>query len=89
MKKKGLLIIVFSFLALIAFSKQKGATISFEKDIHDFGKIKEDGGTVEYSFSFTNTGSEPLIITNVRTTCGCTSPTWTQKPVMPDRKSVV
>ncbi len=89
MKKKGLLIIVFSFFAFIAFSQQKGATISFEKDIHDFGKIKEDGGAVEYSFTFTNTGSEPLVITNVRTTCGCTSPTWTQKPVMPGEKGFV
>ncbi|MFO7826986.1 MAG: DUF1573 domain-containing protein [Bacteroidales bacterium] len=89
MKKKSLLIIVFSFFAFIAFSQQKGATISFEKDIHDFGKIKEDGGAVEYSFTFTNTGSEPLVITNVRTTCGCTSPTWTQKPVMPGEKGFV
>lgn len=89
MKKQGILIILFSVLAVFAFAQQRGAKISFEKDIHDFGKIKEDGGTVEYEFIFTNTGSEPLVITNVRATCGCTSPTWTQKPVMPGQKGFV
>lgn len=89
MKNKGLLIIVFSLLTVFAFAQQRGAKISFEKDIHDFGKIKEDGGTVEYEFNFTNTGSEPLVITNVRATCGCTSPTWTQKPVLPGQKGFV
>lgn len=89
MKNKGLLIIVLSLFTLFAFAQQKGANISFEKGTHDFGKIKEDGGTVEYEFVYTNTGSEPLIITNVRATCGCTTPTWTQKPVMPGEKGFV
>lgn len=88
--KKIVLTIISAFI-LIAFTnaQQKGAHISFEKEIHDFGKIKEDGGKVEYKFMFTNTGDAPLIITNVKASCGCTSPTWTEKPVMPGQKGYV
>ncbi|MEE4198747.1 MAG: DUF1573 domain-containing protein [Bacteroidales bacterium] len=89
MKKSGLLFLIFSLFTVFAIGQQRGAKISFEKDVHDFGKIKEEGGTVEYEFKFTNTGDEPLVITNVRTTCGCTSPTWTQKPVLPGQKGFV
>ena len=86
--------IIFSLLSVLVFisfvtAQQKGANISFEKEIHDFGKIKEDGGKVEYIFTFTNTGDAPLIITKVKASCGCTSPTWTEKPVMPGQKGFV
>ncbi|MDK2979285.1 MAG: hypothetical protein PWP52_1999 [Bacteroidales bacterium] len=89
MKKRGFFILIFSLITVFAFAQQRGAKISFEKDIHDFGKIKEDEGMVAYEFIFTNTGNEPLVITNVRATCGCTTPTWTQKPVMPGEKGFV
>ncbi|MDY6801045.1 MAG: DUF1573 domain-containing protein [Bacteroidota bacterium] len=89
MKKRGFFILIFSLVTVFAFAQQRGAKISFKKDVHDFGKIKEDGGTVAYEFTFTNTGNEPLVITNVRATCGCTTPTWTQKPVMPGEKGFV
>ncbi|HKL09739.1 MAG TPA: DUF1573 domain-containing protein [Bacteroidales bacterium] len=89
MKKRGLFILFFCLITVFTFGQQRGASISFEKDVHDFGKIKEDGGSVEYEFMFTNTGSEPLVITNVRATCGCTTPTWTQKPLMPGEKGFV
>ena len=89
MKKRTFLIFIFSLLSMFAIAQQRGAKISFEKNAHDFGKIKEDGGVVEYKFTFTNTGNEPLVITNVRATCGCTTPTWTQEPVMPGNKGFV
>ncbi len=89
MKKSGFFILFFCLITVFTFGQQQGAKISFEKDLHDFGKIKEDGGTVEYEFTFTNTGNEPLVITNVRATCGCTTPTWTKKPVMPGEKGFV
>ena len=79
------MLFVFSTLS----AQQKGAFISFEKETHDFGKIQESDGKVEYKFEFTNTGSSPLIITNVKASCGCTSPTWTQQPIMPGTKGFV
>lgn len=60
-----------------------GAALSWEKTIFDFGDIPQ-GGKVEYTFKFTNVGSEPLMITNVTTQCGCAAPRgWPRDPVEP------
>ncbi len=61
----------------------------FETEKHDFGKIKEKGGKVEFTFSFTNMGSEPLIINDVKSSCGCTTPSWSKKPVAPGTKGFI
>ena len=61
-------------------SKENLPEFSFESDAYDFGKI-EQGDKVNHTFSFTNTGKSPLIISNIKTTCGCTTPTWTKEPV--------
>lgn len=50
-------------------------TIQFEKIEHDFGKIFDDK-PVDVEFKFKNSGGGPLIITNVQTSCGCTTPDW-------------
>jgi hypothetical protein len=88
---KRLFISIVFVLISISFlnAQQIGAFISFEKETHDFGKIKEGDGKVEYKFLFTNTGSSPLIINSVKASCGCTSPTWTEKPIMPGQDGYV
>lgn len=63
--------------------------ISFEKNIHDFGKFKEADGKVTYKFDFVNTGGRDLIIQNVSASCGCTAPRWTREPVPPGGKGFV
>ncbi len=60
----------------------------FEKETHDFGTVKE-GEMATYEFVFTNTGKEPLIITNVAASCGCTTPTWTREPVKPGEQGKI
>lgn len=57
-------------------------TIEFEETTYDFGFI-ETGGIVSKVFTFTNTGDEPLVITNAKGSCGCTVPEWPQEPIMP------
>ncbi len=61
-------------------SGQKKAYIDFDNTEYDLGTIafRSDG---ECRFVFTNTGEEPLILSNVRSTCGCTVPDWPGKPV--------
>ncbi|APS40440.1 MULTISPECIES: DUF1573 domain-containing protein [Salegentibacter] len=56
--------------------------MEFEKSEHDFGNIPK-GENVEHTFTFTNTGQAPLVITNAKSTCGCTVPTWTKEPIQP------
>ena len=89
MKKYLLLIVVLGFAAA-GFAQQqpaqKGPVITFEKKTHDFGDIVQ-GDKVEETFHFANTGTEPLIITNVLLTCGCTVPKgWPRDPIMPGGK---
>lgn len=57
-------------------------TIEYESLIHDFGEIKE-GDMVKYSFKFKNTGSEPLVISDAKGSCGCTVPDWPREPIAP------
>jgi hypothetical protein len=65
-----------------------GAKMKFEKESHDFGKIKT-GDTVSFDFKFTNTGSLPLIITDGYASCGCTRPTWPKTPVKPGEAGII
>ncbi|MEH0158101.1 DUF1573 domain-containing protein [Limibacter armeniacum] len=58
------------------------AAIEFEEKLYDFGDIQQ-GDVVEHIFKFTNSGSIPLQITNVKTTCGCTAPEWPKEAVAP------
>lgn len=65
-----------------------GAEITFEKETHQFGNVKQHSD-VSTEFSFTNTGTEPLVISNVKPTCGCTVPTWPREPILPGKKAVI
>lgn len=57
-------------------------SIKFEDTTYDFGKIKQDSENKKI-FTFTNTGSEPLIIENAKGSCGCTVPNYPKEPVPP------
>lgn len=62
--------------------------IKFEKVVHDYGEIEQHGdGKCE--FKFTNTGKEPLILSNVRSSCGCTVPVWPRQPILPGQSDVI
>lgn len=62
---------------------KKLPVMTFEKTEHDFGSIVQ-GTPVETSFKFTNTGDAPLIITNAKSTCGCTIPEYPKdEPIAP------
>jgi hypothetical protein len=63
--------------------------LQFIEETHDFGRIKETDGPAEFKFEFTNTSQEPITITNVRASCGCTTPGWTKVPVMPGKTGYV
>lgn len=58
------------------------AVLTFTADTYDFGSIPQ-GTPVNHVFSFKNTGTEPLVITSVTASCGCTTPEWPREPVRP------
>lgn len=86
---KLFLALVFTFLGSYAFGQQERAQAAFEEEIHNFGEIKEDGGKVTHTFKFKNSGGQPLIVHNVRASCGCTSPDWTRQPIQPGKEGFV
>ena len=65
-----------------------GAKIRFEKMEHQYGTIQK-GGNGDCQFTFWNDGNEPLILQTVKASCGCTTPKYTQKPVMPGESGVI
>ena len=87
---KSILLFVFaSVLSLGLFAQQSGPTISWTKTVHDFGIFEEEAGLQTYKFEFVNTGNEPLYITNVRASCGCTATDYSKEPLKPGEKGFV
>tara|TARA_Y100000994_G_scaffold205785_1_gene177690 strand:- start:1963 stop:2463 length:501 start_codon:yes stop_codon:yes gene_type:complete len=50
--------------------------------VWNFGTIQQ-GDSPEFSFTFKNTGNEPMIISNAKGSCGCTVPQWPKEPIAP------
>jgi len=67
----------------------QGPGIVFTNLSYDFGQVKEEDGPVSTVFEFTNNGTEPLILSEVHASCGCTTPDWTKEPVAPGAKGFV
>ena len=69
-------------------SNSPKTTIKFDEDKFDFGELTE-GDVVHHTFSFTNTGTNPLIITNAVGSCGCTVPTYPKEPIAAGGKGII
>lgn len=83
---------MFSFL-LVNLSAQEieqnnnselppATTLTIEQSIYDFGKVDE-GQIVTHVYTFSNTGDQPLILSDVKGSCGCTVPQWPREPLLP------
>ncbi len=73
----------------IAKQKIEGPQFKFEGgDTHDFGVVKR-GPVAMHKFEFTNVGNQPIIITNVTPSCGCTNVDWNKSPVLPGQKGFI
>lgn len=69
-------------------ANQKLTRMSFGQYLHDFGTIKQNS-TNTYAFKFTNTGDEPLLITNAVGSCGCTVPNYPKEPIAPGKSATI
>lgn len=85
MKKLAVLILV----AFVGFTTQaQQAEIQFKEDTIDYGTISKGADGVR-TFHFTNTGDAPLIITDVKSSCGCTVPKKPNGPIAPGESSSI
>jgi hypothetical protein len=62
--------------------------MKFDSLTHDYGTIMEDANG-DCEFKFKNIGEEPLIITSVTSSCGCTTPYWCKEPILPGKTDVI
>jgi hypothetical protein len=95
MKRFGALILTILLTTPFAFSQEKKGKedMVFDKTVngvtaHDFGSIVF-GANGKVNFDFTNKGTKDLVITDVKSSCGCTVPTWTKEPIKPGKKGTI
>ena len=74
------------FIAFAVIAMAQKPVIKFDKTTHDFGTMLEADGRVTTVFEFTNEGATPLVVSKVRASCGCTTPSWTKTPIEPGQK---
>lgn len=95
--KKFFLLSLFVSMALTVLNAQEvkpqeppmdGPKVTFTEQEHDYGTVKK-GGDGNCEFVFTNEGNEPLILSNVKASCGCTTPSWTKEPIMPGKTGTI
>ena len=86
--KKLFTIFFFSMIYLTTYAQETVAKIEFKDNTIDYGKI-ENGSNGIRVFEFTNTGNAPLVITNVKSSCGCTVPKKPTAPIKPGEKGEI
>lgn len=90
--KRVLLALTLAGFGLVGFA-QEGVKkvedfVKFKELKYNFGKIKQ-GVPVTHDFVFSNVGDGPAVIENASASCGCTTPTWPQQPVMKGKSDKV
>lgn len=80
--KKFITVLFLGFFGLNLTAQEKTAKIEFKTIEIDYGTIEKGADGVR-TFEFTNSGDAPLIISNVKSSCGCTVPSWPKTPIMP------
>ncbi|MEA1878236.1 MAG: DUF1573 domain-containing protein [Bacteroidota bacterium] len=68
--------------------KSKESVLTWDKSKHVFGSIEHKKAVIA-EFTFTNSSKEPIAITKVGTTCGCTSPSYPKEPIKPGEKGII
>lgn len=86
--KKLLMLLFVGVIGFTVTAQDKTAKIEFKNDVIDYGEIAKGSDGVRV-FEFTNTGAVPLVISNVRSSCGCTIPKKPKDPIAPGDTGVI
>jgi hypothetical protein len=84
MKQLVRLFLAMGLVVITLTAMAQKPQIVFENLEHNYGGFKESDGVQTTTFKFTNKGDVPLVLSNVRASCGCTTPKWTREPVAPN-----
>jgi len=93
MKQKWILLVVLmigitSAIGQVAVNQSSGAAFRWSEESYDFSTIQQ-GTSVTHTFTFTNTGAEPLAIISAKASCGCTVADYSHDPVPPGQEGYV
>jgi len=88
MVKKIFFLLLVALVPATMVLAQSGAQITTATPTHDFGSIKQ-GVPAVYEFEVKNTGNQPLIIQDVKPSCGCTTPEWPKTPILPGKTAKI
>ncbi|MCT4664894.1 MAG: DUF1573 domain-containing protein [Flavobacteriales bacterium] len=69
-------------------SEKLEGVFSFEKETIDYGTIKQNSEG-KRSFEFTNKGNQPILIANIKKSCGCTVTEKPTEPILPGEKGLI
>ena len=84
----GTLCLLF-VISIAAFAQAGKAEIKFDKTSHNFGQFSEKQPIQKCTFTFTNTGTAPLVINQAIASCGCTVLAYTKTPILPGKKGEI
>ena len=86
---KKILGLIAVILITTASYAQAGAKIEFKSDTVDYGTTSKDSDNGIRTFEFTNTGDAPLTIKDVKSSCGCTVPSWPKESIAPGKSGKI
>jgi hypothetical protein len=82
-------LVLILFVGMIGYATQaQVAKITFEETTIDYGEVDKGSDGVR-TFRFTNTGDAPLVIEDIKSTCGCTIPKKPTGPIMPGASDII
>jgi len=84
MMKKIVLVLFVGLLGFSLTAQETAAKIEFKSETVDYGEVVKGANGVRV-FEFTNTGTAPLIISKVSSSCGCTIPKKPEDPILPGK----
>ncbi|MEA1878140.1 MAG: DUF1573 domain-containing protein [Bacteroidota bacterium] len=94
MKRISIILGILLIASSVSFAqKNKGKKknvdeMQFAQEMYDYGTLEYGAGGT-YKFSFTNTSNKSLVITNVKSSCNCTAPSWSKEPIQPGRSGYI
>lgn len=86
MSRRSIFLIIF---LLHTFAAAAQSQLIFSPSEWDFGAINELDGRVTHSFTGENRGDKPIAILDIVTTCGCTVPEFSKRPILPGGKATI
>ena len=73
---------------IVKANEMPKTTVQWYQEMHDFGDIKQ-GDVATHVFKFKNTGTNDLLLTRVKASCGCTTPQWSNEPIKPGEEGMI